>query len=244
MYFLYNKTPVFYQNKGSGNSLLFLHGWGADSSLFKNLIDYYQKYFNCLALDFPPFGLSEKINCDYTVTEYKNLVLGLLDKLNIKKTDIICHSFGGRVALKLGAENPDRINKIVICSGAGMPYKFSLKKGLKRLTYKLYKFFYKIKIVKQKSLNKFFSDDYKNLPENMKKTFVNIINEDLTSFAKKVKCDTLIVWGIDDKQTPLYMAKMLNKYIINSKIAVIKGNHYSFLYNQKDFLNVTNKFLI
>lgn len=243
MYFNYKNLSVYYTARGKGKNLLLLHGWGADGRVFENIISRYEKYYRVITPDFPPFGMSGELNTDYTVSGYKDIVKALLDELDIHKTDIICHSFGCRVALKFINDYPEVIDKLIICSGAGLPYKKTFKKTFKKICYKSCKFLAKRGIINKNRLKSFFSKDYNNLPENMKKTFVNIINEDLTEYAKNIKCPVLIIWGKNDKETPLYMAKMFNNLIENSNLSIINGGHYGFLDDYSGFVNAADKFL-
>jgi pimeloyl-ACP methyl ester carboxylesterase len=244
MYFIYEGVSVYYTLKGCGKPLLLLHGWGADGRVMNNIAEHYRKHFTVITPDFPPFGMSSALNGDYTLEDYKNIITALLKELNIEKTAIICHSFGCRVALKIAQENPQTVNSLTICSGAGLPYKRTIKKSLNKIRFKVYKFLSKRGIIKESSLKKFYSSDYNSLPENMRKTFVNIINEDMTDTARKVKCPTLIIWGNRDRETPLYMGHDFNKLINGSRLCVIKGGHYGFLDNFEEFIQKTDEFLL
>lgn len=244
MYFNYDGISVYYLRQGTGRNLLLLHGWGADSRVFADIINHYKGRFCVTAIDFPPFGMSGELKRDYNVSDYKNIVIALLNYLSIDKTDIICHSFGGRVIIKMAAENPERINKIIFCGSAGIPRKKTLKNHIKKLHYKLSKFLVKLNILKEADLKNFFSSDYNALPDNMKKTFVNIINEDLTKYIKNIRLPALLIWGEKDNETPIYAAKLFKKYIKGSTLNILKGcGHYSFLDNNKGFTNLTDFFL-
>ncbi|MDD4003085.1 MAG: alpha/beta hydrolase [Clostridia bacterium] len=239
MVFVYRGTSVYYTVQGSGRNLLFLHGWGADSTVFFPLIERYKNNYTVVAIDFPPFGLSGELAFDYTVQDYKNLVLSLLKSLNIEKTLLICHSFGGRVAAKLASES-GLVEKAVFCSSAGLPKRKSILRSIKKIRYKLLKKLYRK--ADSGRLKKYFSKDYNNLPENMKVTFVNIINEDLTECIKQIKCPSLIIWGRKDRETPVYMARKFNKYIRGSKLKIIGGGHYCFLEDSKNFTANVDEF--
>ena len=93
-------------------------------------------------------------------------------------------------------------------------------------------------------MEKMGSDDYKKLSEVMKKTFVNVVNEDLVPYAKHIKAETFIIWGKCDKDTKLYMAKKLHKVIKNSTLYLLeKAGHFSFLDNKLDFLIILDTFI-
>ena len=64
----------------------------------------------------------------------------------------------------------------------------------------------------------------------MRKTFINIVNEDLRKYYKKINAETLIIWGEKDNDTPLKDGKYLNKIIKNSSLIIYKNRtHFSYL---------------
>ena len=77
----------------------------------------------------------------------------------------------------------------------------------------------------------------------MKETFKNIVNTHLEAYAKKIKAKTLIVWGLQDNETPIYMARRLNKLIAGSELKILNdGGHFSFLDCKLEFFRIVNEF--
>ena len=168
MYHLCGGVSVYYRRQGEGEPLLLLHGWGTDGSVFSALVEHFSKRFDVIAPDFPPFGLSGELDRDYTVDDYKDLILSLLDGLGIRKAHIICHSFGGRVIAKLAACHPERVGKIIFCASAGLPYKKTFARSLKKIRYRFARLLAKLGIIRRERLKKYFSLDYRVLPGNEK----------------------------------------------------------------------------
>lgn len=244
MFFVHDGVSVRYRRKGEGPALLLLHGWGADGSVFAAAEEHFSKRFDVIIPDFPPFGLSGELNRDYTVDDYKNLILALMDTLGIEKADIICHSFGGRVAAKLAANHPERAGKTVFCASAGLPYKNTLRRRLKKARYRLARLLANLGLIKKESLKKYFSLDYRILPENMRNTFKNIVSEDLTQTISQICSPSLIIWGDKDRQTPYYMAKRWQELVKGSTLVTLAGcGHYCFLDRPAQFISACDEFL-
>jgi pimeloyl-ACP methyl ester carboxylesterase len=173
--------------------------------------------------------------------------------MGLEKTDVLCHSFGGRIAILLAAKHPERDGKIVFVDSAGMRPKRTLKYYAKVYSYKLAK-----KIAKSRGLSAFFrffgldvqkkvknagSTDYKSLPDHMKKTFVNVVNEDLSPYLKDIKSPSLLVWGEDDTDTPLIYGQKMEQEIADAGLVVLKNaGHYSYLDQFPQFIAVVNSF--
>ncbi|NMC68348.1 MAG: alpha/beta hydrolase [Spirochaetales bacterium] len=251
----YNIENIYYIRKGKGKKVLLLHGWQSNSNSFKIVFEYLIKNFDVIAIDFPGFGNSPNPPLDWGIYEYANIVYNFIKYHNFYPCSLIGHSFGGRVALILGSNFPEIIDKIILVDSAGIKPKRKIKYYYKIYRYKILKYFTKfyckffnkdfeslILRVKQKLKIK-GSLDYENSKE-LKNIFIKVVNQDLSKEAKKITKPTLIVWGENDKETPLYMAKKLNKYIKDSGIVLLENaGHYSFLEQFNKFISAVNYFL-
>ena len=66
----------------------------------------------------------------------------------------------------------------------------------------------------------------------------------LYKYLKFIKVKTLIVWGENDRETKMYMARKFRKLISDSRLVVFKNcGHFSFLENKEDFVIVLDTFL-
>ena len=225
--------------------IVFLHGWGADLNSFLFAKDYFQDYSKVF-VDFAGFGKTPQPTKPYFVSNYVEELEKLLINFDIEELVLVGHSFGGRVAVKFACLNQFnyKIFKLCLVDAAGIRPKLSWMKKWKIFKFKqLKKRADKNDKIKRK-LSNFGSNDYKKLTDVMKKTFVNIVNEDLSIFAEKIVCHTAIIWGDKDKETPFKMAKKLHKLICYSKIFVINGaGHFSFLDDMQEFLIILDTFI-
>ena len=79
----------------------------------------------------------------------------------------------------------------------------------------------------------------------MQKSFIKIVNEHLDDRLCLIKNPTLIIHGEEDLETPLYMAKRLNRKIEGSKLTVVKGcGHFVFLDQPVTFNFIVKEFLV
>lgn len=237
MYFNYVGTKVHYKfsKKKNAEVLILLHGWEGCADNFNGILEL-KKHYKTLEIDFPPFGKSGEPK-GWNVFSYANMLISLCEHLNIKKCHILGHSFGGRVAILVSVIQKELVEKIVLVDSAGMKPKRKMGYYLKVTNYKLKKLF-------GRDVSKYGSADYKKLSENMKKTFSSIVNTYLEEYAKMITQPTMIVFGRNDKETPVYMAKRLKKLIPNSQLHIIEdASHFCFIDKPKEFCKVVNKFL-
>ncbi|MBQ7327435.1 MAG: alpha/beta hydrolase [Clostridia bacterium] len=237
MVFRFREVDIFYDFDDKQTEVVdvFLHGWGCNA----NTLSFCKNYTSnsTLFVDFPPFGKSGDNIVGWSVFTYANMMIALCAHLHINCFNLIGHSFGGRVAIIVASICKDKTNKLLLVDSAGLKPRRSLKYKINRLRYRLRK-------KMGKDVTRFASADYKAMPTKLKPVFCSIVNTHLEELLSLIRCKTLIVYGSEDKQTPLYMAKRLNRKIQNSKLVVLQGaGHFCFVDRQVEFVSLVKDFL-
>ncbi len=250
MTFSYNDIHLYYEKYGNKKrSIVLLPGWGDTKGTFYYIIHFLSMFFTVYIIDLPGFGQSSFPNKNLTIYDYADLINNFMTHLNISNPILIGHSFGGRIIITLCGHYKINIDKIILIDSAGIKPKKSLYRRLK--TY-LYKFLKKLKFLlpkrkRKRYLNKlihlFGSEDYKNLNQNMRKTFINIVNEDLSYYLKDIESEVLLIWGKKDEDTPLKDGKKMNKLIKHSALIELNGSHFCYLENINLINNILYEFL-
>lgn len=251
MYYENGSFKIYYEKYGNGkNIILILPGWGDTKNTFNYLINNLSIHNTVYIIDNPGFGKSEVLEKDLTIYDYTSAIRELINHEKIKNPTIIAHSFGGRIATLLAGYYNDQINKLILIDIAGIKPKKTIKSIIKKYTYKFLKKLTKLSPIKYKRkintylLKKFSSTDYYDLPDNMKKTFQNIVNTDLRFTLSSIKQSTLILWGQYDKATPLRDAYIFRKRIKNSALIIFRNaSHYSYLDYPFLTLDIINNFI-
>ena len=232
-----NGIKIYYAERGTGPDVLLLHGWGASSDSWSGVMQALESCCHTVAPDFPGCGRSALPDRPLNINDYVSLVLKFCDAAGLKNPILVGHSHGCRVIMKLcgtGLLNPP---KIVMIDGAGLKPRFSLKKTVKIKTFKLVRRVLTLPGLKnhtestlQKARAHFGSADYNSAPDVMRKTMVNLVNDDMMPYIDGIKSPTLLIWGENDTATPLYMAKKLESVIPDCGLCVIKNaGHWSFV---------------
>ncbi len=244
MFFDYCGNKIYYNEMKNANAenpqtIVFLHGWGSDSSVFYWIISNLYQRFNCLLIDFMGFGKSDIPKTAVTVENQAEMVLALCNYLEIKKFHILSHSYGGRVSFSLMSRENSRVRSAILVSPAGVK-DTNLKKSAKIALFKLRKKLTKKQNIKK--LEKYYSDDYKNATGVMKETFRHAISYDQTSQLSDIKCKVLIVRGNKDTAISKKVVKKILKRIKGAKATEISGTHFSFLESPLQFKLLAENF--
>jgi pimeloyl-ACP methyl ester carboxylesterase len=104
---------------GEGPDMLLLHGLGAAKSSFFDTAAALSRRYTVHAIDLPGFGGSSKPStAPYGAPYAARAVIGTMDALGIERAHLVGNSMGGRVAIEVGLERPDRVGGIALLSPA------------------------------------------------------------------------------------------------------------------------------
>ncbi|MBH8552554.1 2-succinyl-6-hydroxy-2,4-cyclohexadiene-1-carboxylate synthase [Nostocaceae cyanobacterium CENA357] len=100
--------------------IMFLHGFMGNINEFDEAIKLLDDDFSYLILDLPGHGKTQVIGGDeyYTMVNTAHALINLLDELNISKCFLVGYSMGGRLALYLALNFPERFYKVVLESAS------------------------------------------------------------------------------------------------------------------------------
>ena len=231
-----------------------LQGWGTEMGIYDSVAAAIDDAYRVVQLDLPGFGESDEPEEAWDVDAYCGFFCSFMDALGIGETDLIGHSYGGRMIIKMAAreELPFGIGRIVLIDSAGVMPERSLRQ---RLSVKRYKI--KRSILTSRLVHSLFpevidywmsrqgSEDYRNASPVMKKCLVMAVNEDLKHLMPSVKQDALLVWGDKDMDTPISDAHIMEDLMPNAALVVLEGtDHYSFLYKPAEFARILRAFLL
>ena len=243
---------INYIEKGEGDLVVLLHGWGSNITLFDSMINLLSLKYKVVAMDMPGFGESEEPKEPWDVDGYVDFVLEFLKKYDFKKVTLLGHSFGGRVIIKLcSRELPFEVEKVILVDSAGVKPEKTASQKFKQSVYKATK-----KIYSSDAFSKLFPDALENLRRRngsadynaaspiMRQTLVKVVNEDLCHLMPNVKCPTLLIWGKNDDATPLSDGEKMEKLMPEAAlVAFDNAGHYSFLEQQGLFNRVLASFM-
>ncbi|MCK5123423.1 MAG: alpha/beta hydrolase [Candidatus Pacebacteria bacterium] len=169
------------------------------------------------------------------------------------KPILIGHSFGGMIAIKYAVKYPEKIDKLILTGAVGIKHKLTAKQKAFSILGKTGKSIFSLPIINnfQKPVYKIFSKiaqyrkkDYYSANSRMKEIMKNVLAEDLMDCLDKIKTPTLLVWGREDKTTPLADGEIMNEKIKNSELKVIDdANHSLSCQKAEEFARTVEEFI-
>ena len=249
--FKYNNIELAYTIEGEGDTIVMLHGWGCDHTIWQATTDMLKQHYRVIAVDFAGFGNSNEPKEVWGVEEYTRSIEALLSSLGVVRPTLCGHSFGGRVSILYASRN--EVARVVLTDAAGVKPKRTLSYYRKVYTFKLMKRALPILIGKQKASiiieqkrSNGGSSDYNRATPMMRAILSKCVNEDLTKHMPKVTAPVLLFWGDKDTATPISDAHKMERLMPNAGLVVAEGaGHFAMLEQPalwmaslKSFLNI------
>lgn len=113
----YADTPygqLHYRHAGRGEPILLLHQSATSSACFEGLIPHLAATHRVIAVDTPGFGMSDRPPRQWSVADYSQSFVDLLDVLQIARTSIYAHHTGATWACELAAGHPSRVAALIV----------------------------------------------------------------------------------------------------------------------------------
>jgi pimeloyl-ACP methyl ester carboxylesterase len=193
--------------------------------------------YKVVRFDFPGFGGSPQPLEDWGVGDYAKLTAAVLAKLKISSVHaFVGHSFGGRVIIKGYATEVLQADKVILIGAAGIKPKKTIKKAMITGAAKLGKGVTAVPGLRglREPLRKRLygyaqSTDYLEA-EGMKRIFIKTIEEDLLEAVSSISSPSLLIWGAEDKETPVSDAEKMKARLQNASLVVVpSAGHFVFL---------------
>jgi pimeloyl-ACP methyl ester carboxylesterase len=242
-------VKIRYNFDGIGPAMIMMHGWGCKASTLAILENVAVEQHTVYNLDLPGFGESEEPTEVWGIEEYTEMLEDFVKQLGIEKPILLGHSFGGRISILYASRND--VDKVVLVDAAGVKPKRTVKYYYKVYSFKMAKrlaYIFLNKDKAEKVINKWRgkagSSDYSQASAKMRAIMSRIVNQDLCKFMPKIKAPTLLIWGENDKATPISDAKKMEKLIPDAGLVSFPGaGHYSFIDNPYQSCAVLRSFI-
>lgn len=252
----YHDLTIHYQKTGTGKPLVILHGWGSSSRVMMPVARQLADRRTCYVLDLPGFGATGEPPRAWDIGDYTDMVEAFMRAHLDGPADLLVHSFGGRITLKLCARPSGKklVDQVLITGGAGMKPRRSFRFYLKKYTAKALKapFTFLPPNLRDKALGRLRqtklwkslgSSDYSELSGVMRETFVKSVTEHFDTSLHRISHEVLLIWGRDDDATPLYQGRRMEQGMPNAALVEMeRAGHYAFLDRPKHFASIARAF--
>jgi pimeloyl-ACP methyl ester carboxylesterase len=249
MYIEIKGKKIFYKIRESGKktALIFIHGSGGNSNVWKNQLDLEIDY-DLVALDLPSHDKSDKFS-DLSLNLYVDVVHQFVKLLGYNSILFCGHSLGGAVIQQYYFSYPNEVSGLILCGTGGRlrvaPFILdSLKNNYNKFLEDLPAgAFYRS--TPKEMIDLHVEETSKISPEVTYADFTICDNFDVLNKLSSIDVPCLIIVGKQDQLTPVKYSEYFHNKIKNSELHIIKKaghmvmveQHIEFNQAIKDFIN-------
>ena len=247
---------IAYERTGKGPPLVFVHGAGEDSRVWRPQLSALADEFTLVAWDEPGAGRSSDVPTDFQLSDYANCLAALIEAIALGPANVAGISWGGTLAQELYRHHPELVATLILVDTyAG--WKGSLPeeevharvKSLHRMLAAPDEF--------DPTLPGLFAADpppeFVPLleemaadvrPESLRTALLVMAEADQRDLLPRIIVPTLLIWGEEDVRSPLSVAHQFEQAIPKARLVVIAGaGHVSNLERPEEFNDAVREFL-
>jgi 3-oxoadipate enol-lactonase len=223
--------------------------------MFDEIHDHFALRHRVVVPDLRGHGRSRALPPPYTTSQLAADLSALLDRLGIGSAAVLGYSQGGAVAQQLALDHPARCNRLVLAC----TYAFNMASLREKAEGHLAPL-----LIRWLGMKRFarlvFSVGVDGIGEERRGRLAGLIADqdqhlmirawreamafDSRRRLAEIRCPTLIVAGAKDTAVPIHHARMLNKGIPDSRLAVVEGAGHGMIWtHRRDLERVVDDFL-
>jgi 3-oxoadipate enol-lactonase len=249
--------PIHIEVEGPASApvLMLSNSLGTNIHMWDQQVKPFTQHFRLVRYDRRGHGESGCPSGPYTMDRLGRDVLAILDQLGIQKTNWCGLSMGGMVGMWLGANAPDRIDKLILSNTSAYFADKTLWEG-------------RIKLVQEKGLGalvdanmeRWFTKDFRERDPQaiarMKQMFTGtkvegylgccyaIRDMDHRDLLPKIRARTLVIAGRHDPATTVEAAEFIRSRIPGAALTVLDAAHISNIEQPHDYADTVLGFLL
>jgi 3-oxoadipate enol-lactonase len=232
-----NGLSVFTEGNNKNKSIIFLHGFPYDHTMWAAQIDEFSKNHFCITYDIRGLGESPAGNGQFTMESFVDDLEIIIDQLKMNKPILCGLSMGGYISFRALERFEEKFSAVIFCDtrseADNNEGRLKRSAAIKRINTE------GLAVFAKEFITNCFGDHYKkNHKEEFEKRIINsskfdpvgvkgsllamLSRNDTTEYLNKIKIPVLIICGEDDALTPPSVMKPMTEKINDAKFIVIK----------------------
>jgi 3-oxoadipate enol-lactonase len=209
---------MYYELHGEGDPLVLIGGLAGDISQSAWLTDWCARTHHVLAFDNRGAGRTDMPVSSYTIPMMANDTDGLMEVVGMRRATVLGISMGGRIAMDLALEHPDRVARLILVSTKasatprGSPTPFDALGVLSGVLFRGRHPQPRYAFARQREASRSY---------------------DCVERLGEIHVPTTILHGRKDKIAPLSEAERMHRGITGSRMVTFNGGHLFFLIRER-----------
>lgn len=256
---------VHIEQAGKGEPVILLHGFGASTYSWRNVMPALAARFHVIAIDLNGFGYTQRPRAfeSYTREGQEDLVLRVMDALGIESSHLMGHSYGGGLSLFIASRHPERVRSLVLVDSSAPTYANDRRSRAASLKPLLALYLRSVVLrpnTVRKALRHSFHDDSLVTPELVHEYYERLRVEGVVDayhgltapvrtrpepvVLEKIGMPALVVWGAEDELISAESGRRAAERMPNAEFALMEGvGHVPMEEKPEELLRIVLPFL-
>lgn len=256
---------VHIEQAGKGEPVVLLHGFGASTYSWRNVMPALAAGFRVVAIDLNGFGYTQRPRTfgSYTREGQAALVLSVMDALGLDSVHLMGHSYGGGLSLFIASRYPQRVRSLVLVDSSAPTYandRRSRAASVKPLLGLYLRSFVLRPNTVRRALEHSFYDDSLVTPELVQEYYERLRVEGVVDayhgltaptrtasepvVLEEIRMPTLVVWGAEDLLISAESGRRAAERMPDAEFALMEGvGHVPMEENPEELLRIVLPFL-
>lgn len=109
---------IYYERHGQGPAVVFCHGAGSNAATWWQQLPAFTPHHTCITLDIRCFGRSVAPTSEFSLENFVDDVVAILDREELDRVALVGQSLGGMIGLKMALSHPKRLAAFVACDSS------------------------------------------------------------------------------------------------------------------------------
>jgi aminoacrylate hydrolase len=243
---------IHYEESGRGECVVFVSGLGGVGRYWQPQVPVFSERFRVITYDQRGTGGSDQLQREFSVDQMATELAGLMDALDISRAHIVGLSTGGAIGQTLAVTQPERVNRLVMCStwthcDPWFRRLFEARRTLYRSAGSdLHAMFHPLWLYPPDYVNAHdaeIEEERRRSAGNAPPVEVSVgridalLKFDRRADLARIRAPTLIIASDNDYITPCYYAKTLVQSIAGAKLEIVQGGGHSISKTRPETFN-------
>ncbi len=257
----FESAEIYYQEYGKGDPLLLIAGLGSDSTSWLPIIVPLSNHYKLIVFDNRGVGRSTQDNSGITIDDMCEDVIQVIDHLALAPVNVLSHSMGGMIAMRLAARRPELVRNLILTATTPniternkllltdmsdyLENGLNKKQWFRNLFYWIFSpSFFEDKDMVEQAVNMAINYRYPQSNDSFKNQVEAIIGYDGKKDVGGINSRTLLIGGDEDLLFPAHQSENLLMKINGLESVIVKGAAHSVHMDKPDeFIKLVTDFL-
>jgi pimeloyl-ACP methyl ester carboxylesterase len=221
--------PIGYEAAGEGEPVVLVHGLSGSTRWWYRNVPVIAQTHRIYLVDLPGFGSMRSLRRQFVLAETAKWLSEWMEAAGLERAHLVGHSMGGYVSVRLAADRPELVRRLVLVAPAGVPAERSMRGHVVSLLLAL-------RYATPAFMPVLVRDALRMGPSTLWRAARDLLAEDIREDLRNVESPTLLVWGEKDPLVPPAVGNLLREEVPNSRLLLLERAGHVPMYEQpKEF---------